>query len=98
MADLDGGPAVLDESRQIHLVATILKVGLSERHVGELEILGSFGEFEGRAAQGTGEVEVAARAGSGARGGEERRGSHRWVLGGVGRKNGGNVFRVDGQA
>ncbi len=50
MADLDGGPAVLDESRQIRLVATILKVGLSERHMGELEILGSFGEFEGRAA------------------------------------------------
>ena len=48
MASLDGGPAVLDESYEIRLVTTILKMSLSERDVGKLKVSGLFGEVESR--------------------------------------------------
>ena len=48
MASLDGGLAVVDESYEIRLVATILKMSLSERDVGKLKVSGLFGEVESR--------------------------------------------------
>ena len=45
MSCFDGGPAVLDESHEICLITTILKMNLSE-----LKIFRLFGEAEGRAA------------------------------------------------
>ena len=96
MASTNGGPAVLYEAREVRLVAAITKVGLGERDVGELEVFGSFGESEGRAAQGASEVEVVVRPRSGACGGEERRRGRCRIRGGVGGENGDDAFLVAG--
>ena len=97
VASLDSSAAVLDEDYEVHLIASVLKITLGERNVGELEVFGAFSEVEGSVAQGTGKIEVAARPGPGTRSGEESRGGYRRVLGGLGRKNGDDAFYIVGE-
>ena len=59
MASADGGPAMLDEAREVRLVAAVAEEGLGEGDVGNLEFLGPNGKIKSSLPEEASEFKVA---------------------------------------